>query len=288
MLRRMTRFVETRARSLGADVVLAMGWYPLPSDSVQFAYWGDATVAQRLDLAPYWSGVSERTRRRTPMVEGRILRGLPVAMSSHWAAKDAQERYGVIARVIPFGANIDDPGVLERKRSQTLRALTVGVEWYRKGIDRAVTIIDEARRDGLDVILDVAGVLPPSDEWRRPYVQWHGRLAKESLADLYRRCDVFLLPTRNDPSPVVLTEASAFGLPCVASRTGGISDRLEDSVNGRLVKSDPFDARLWAHALGDVAEHYDAMSHAARERFERDGRWSVHAETVVRWLHQVM
>jgi len=49
--------------------------------------------------------------------------------------------------------------------------------------------------------------------------------------------DVFALPSLNEGLGVALLEAMACGLACVASRTGGIVDAIEDGHSGFLVKS---------------------------------------------------
>jgi L-malate glycosyltransferase len=57
----------------------------------------------------------------------------------------------------------------------------------------------------------------------------------------FTACDVFVLPAIIDPSGdteglgVVLLEANACGTPVIASRVGGITDAVEDGVNGFLV-----------------------------------------------------
>jgi glycosyltransferase involved in cell wall biosynthesis len=48
--------------------------------------------------------------------------------------------------------------------------------------------------------------------------------------------DVFALPSRAEAMPLVLPEAWAAGLPCVASRVGGIPDLVEDGKTGLLVE----------------------------------------------------
>jgi glycosyltransferase involved in cell wall biosynthesis len=45
---------------------------------------------------------------------------------------------------------------------------------------------------------------------------------------------VFVLPTQADCVPVVLTEASAYGLPILSTAVGGVSTIGEDKVNGRV------------------------------------------------------
>ncbi|MFU8848440.1 MAG: glycosyltransferase family 4 protein [Opitutales bacterium] len=52
--------------------------------------------------------------------------------------------------------------------------------------------------------------------------------------ELYAQCDIFCLPSRNEPFGLSLIEAMAHGLPVVASRCHGPATIIEDSVSGFL------------------------------------------------------
>jgi len=49
-------------------------------------------------------------------------------------------------------------------------------------------------------------------------------------------CDVFVLGSRWEGLPVALMEASALGLPIVATRVGGIPDSFHDGLDAILVE----------------------------------------------------
>ena len=55
-------------------------------------------------------------------------------------------------------------------------------------------------------------------------VQFLGSRPHAELADLHRGSDILALPSRDEGQPNVLLEATASGIPWVASRTGGIPD----------------------------------------------------------------
>jgi glycosyltransferase involved in cell wall biosynthesis len=71
------------------------------------------------------------------------------------------------------------------------------------------------------------------------------------LIDLYRRADVFCLPTLGDCLPMVLSEAGAVGLPLVSTNVGAISEIVRPERTGLLVPPD--NAEALAAALGRLA-----------------------------------
>lgn len=64
--------------------------------------------------------------------------------------------------------------------------------------------------------------------------QFLGVLNREVLKDWYRKAWVFCAPSLWDNSPNTIYEAMSCGTPVVASRAGGISELVEDSVTGFL------------------------------------------------------
>lgn len=65
----------------------------------------------------------------------------------------------------------------------------------------------------------------------------HAGLAPQSegLLELFRRADIFVLPTRGDCFPQAIAEALASGLPVIATDVGGIREMVTPGVNGYLV-----------------------------------------------------
>jgi glycosyltransferase involved in cell wall biosynthesis len=64
----------------------------------------------------------------------------------------------------------------------------------------------------------------------------------------YLQCaDLFVFPSENEACPNAVVEALACGLPCLASRVGGIPDTVHDEFNGRLLP--PRDHAAWLKAL---------------------------------------
>ena len=96
----------------------------------------------------------------------------------------------------------------------------------------------------------------------------------EFIHHYYRAADVFVLPSIIDNEGnteglgVVLLEALACGIPCVASRVGGITDIVQDGKNGFLVE--PENPGALAHKITALIED-DRL----RQKMSEYGRWFV-------------
>ena len=82
-----------------------------------------------------------------------------------------------------------------------------------------------------------------------PALEPLGPRPQAELADWYRAADVFVLPSHSEGVPNVLLEAAACGLPCVATRVGGVPE-VGDRGDIRTVP--PADPAALAGSIGEV------------------------------------
>jgi glycosyltransferase involved in cell wall biosynthesis len=83
--------------------------------------------------------------------------------------------------------------------------------------------------------------------------------------------DVFALSSLWEGLPMVLLEAMAAGLPCVATRVGGVPEAIRDREEGLLVP--PGDAEALAESLISCLEDRDLatrLTTRAKARVDRD------------------
>jgi glycosyltransferase involved in cell wall biosynthesis len=94
----------------------------------------------------------------------------------------------------------------------------------------------------------------------------------EDVMAVFQASDVFALASRKEGFPLVLLEAGLAGLPCVATRVGGVPEAMPDGRGAMLVPPD--DPNALADALlryqGDPAERRRA-GEAARRCVEEIG-----------------
>lgn len=157
---------------------------------------------------------------------------------SQWAADSLVQDYGTA----PERISVIAPGVdLARFRPAlpvatggATRVLFVGGDFLRKGGAELLRATEGmAGTVELDIVTGSAVLNMP----RNVSCRVHTGMApqSEALVELYRRADLFALPSRGDCSPQVVAEAMASGLPVVASDVGAIREMVRDGENGYLI-----------------------------------------------------
>lgn len=75
------------------------------------------------------------------------------------------------------------------------------------------------------------------------HVVFAGKVPDADLPDIYSLCDLFVLPSREQPEScdaerfgMVFLEANASGKPVVAGKSGGVGDAVLDGETGLLVE----------------------------------------------------
>jgi glycosyltransferase involved in cell wall biosynthesis len=157
-------------------------------------------------------------------------------------------------KIGPFHAVARERGGLQ-PRSRPITILHVGRLIPRKGIDRLLRAVAEARsRVELRLVLVGSGSEEPAlrrltaDLGLGNHVEFRGFMDQPHLPGVYAEADVFAFPTLDDPFGIVVLEAAAAGLPVVASPFGGATlDLVEDGRNGFVI--DPNDIDGWARAF---------------------------------------
>ncbi len=92
-----------------------------------------------------------------------------------------------------------------------------------------------------DVYFILVGGGPKEREYRRqaqrvgPRIIFTGEIKHAEVLDYYFASDIFIYASITETQGLVLTEAKACGLPAVAVFGGGISDVVENGVDGYLV-----------------------------------------------------
>jgi glycosyltransferase involved in cell wall biosynthesis len=225
-------FIHTQVSALLATqamrsvpTVVSMDATPMNYDSV-----GESYGHTRQGAGAEW--VKRRVNRHA------LTAAAAIVTWSRWAAESVVGDYGIPERKV----QVIRPGVdLRRFRPGSqgpaqgaVRILFVGGDFARKGGE---DLLEAMHQLGDQAELDIITASPPAGIGSDGCVRIHLGLrhGSEELYDLYRRADVFALPSRSECYGLVIGEALASGLPVVACNVGAVPEMVIDGHNGLLV-----------------------------------------------------
>ncbi len=212
--------------------------------SLPIIYIADTTFANMVDYYPWHTGLSKNAINQGNAIEQKALdRSYHIIYSSEWAATSARKVYNVSPgkiSVASFGDSLNAvPSFTElsyRKLTDTCKLLFIGSNWERKGGPLAMEIYNQMQQQGLKCLLSIVGCNPQIQPQKGiriyPFLDKANAIDNELLQQLYMESDFLLLPTRADCTPVVFSEAAAFGLPVITTDTGGIKSVIHHGENG--------------------------------------------------------
>lgn len=223
------------------------------------------------------------------------IHSLHACFSSTWAMNSAIRDYEGRAEnlsVISWGCNLPEISRNEARLTggdKRCRLLFVGAQWKRKGGDIVLETAALLQRRGVSVSVDLVGVKPEDPFPENVDVTYHGRLSKDDPAQLrqmlklYRDATFFILPTKQDCTPMVFAEANMCGTPAVTCDTGGVASVVRHEENGLVL---PADASAEDYADAIVARlqdpaGYEALRRSSRETYENRLNWAVWAKKIV-------
>ena len=132
----------------------------------------------------------------------------------------------------------NDVKVIDRKR---IRIFSVGRNHWKKGYRYALDACVQLMQKGIDFeYIVVAGNDCESLLYQRDQlglndnVQFINRLPHSKVLKLYKKMDLFLLPSIEEGIANVVLEAMALGCPVLSSNCGGMTEVIENGFNGLL------------------------------------------------------
>ncbi|WP_371055976.1 glycosyltransferase family 4 protein [Rhodosalinus sp. K401] len=292
------KIIEQRLKRENLDVLVAPAGSALIAfleSTLPIIYTSDATAELMIDYYPQFLNLSAKSKNEVNELEASsISRADAIIYPSRWAANSALQQYGADERkvhIVPFGANLmiepEREPVLSAKSKNGLHLLFVGVDWQRKGGEKAIAILNTLVKRGFDAHLTIIGCVPPGhfDPERvtvYPFLDKTERNQERMLSELYRQSHFMILPTVNECFGIVFCEAAAHGVISLASNTGGVSSAVRDGVSGFLFSEDA-DVKQYADRICNLASNSESMrklQETARDEFEENLNWDAWGERV--------
>lgn len=243
----------------GYDTVILNG-YASPTYAIAMEY-------MKMNNIPFLLNADGGFIKKDKKIIYRLKRHL-IGMSSAWLSTgtmtdDYLVHYGANKQNIyryPFTSVKEKERYLpseydkvEKKRRLCIEedkmVLSVGQFIHRKGLDLLIRCSTRLK-SGTGVYI-IGG--EPTEEYRElvrtekaENIHFLDFKNRNELRDYYIAADVFAFPTREDIWGLVLNEAMARGLPCVASKHAiAASEMIEDGTNGYLIEPEELDKMVF-------------------------------------------
>jgi glycosyltransferase involved in cell wall biosynthesis len=309
LLRAYASAVEAAQRRYSADVVLVSESpiVALARLDVPVVTWTDAVFGGMVGYYPDFTGLSPGTVRRGDEAERSALhRAAAAVFLSEWAAEQARRLYQAPderIHVIPFGGVLPalpssaavSESIRRRSTESEIGLVWMGGNWLRKGGDQAIEIGRILRERGHPVRLTLVGGPAQKNAAQLPWVKNLGALRRSSkkdrerLASLFLNSHVHLLPTVAECMGLGLAEASAHGVPSVATRTGGTPSCVVEGSTGFLIPEGSA-AESYADAVEQIVsspESFAGFAHRARRDYEERLSYPVVGQRIRELVEQV-
>ncbi len=208
-----------------------------------------------------------------------LSRADAVSACSQFVLADAVDRFG-----LKPGKGVVVPNGIELTGLEPETPIHVPFQSFVFGLGRMV------EKKGFDLLIDAFAAMAPADpemglviggdgpvRERLRYqvgardlsdrVLLPGTLSRGQVAWAMAKASVFVLPSRVEPSGIVVLEALRAGTPVIVSSRGGAGEIVRDGVEGRVV--DPYDTGALAGAIEDLMREpgrRSSMKGAGRNR----------------------
>lgn len=255
-------------------------------------YVADTTFRNMVNYYPWHTGLCKMALRQGDRVERNAIQNAThLIYSSSWAAQSAVNDYGASPErisLLSFGANLlqipHKKDLNTGRPGSSCNLLFLGVQWERKGGPIAHETFIELKQRGVDCKLTVVGCNPALEKEEGlhiiPFLDKNDPAQAEELAALLMEADFLLVPTRADCTPVVFSEAAAFGVPVITSLTGGTGSVIKNGRNGFCLSMEAR-GKAYADLIEELwlnKENYRQLRLDSRAEYDERLNWSVWIE----------
>jgi glycosyltransferase involved in cell wall biosynthesis len=269
-------------------------------------FWADATFAGLLNFYPQYSNLCPETLNNWHQMESLAIQKSKLAIySSDWAAQTAIDTYQADpakVKVVPFGANLFNSPTLsevktliESRPTQVCKLLFLGVDWIRKGGDTAFRVAQTLNQAGLKTELTIVGCTPDLPPPLPDFVKPLGFISKatpkgqQQLHRLIAESHFLILPSRAECYGIVLCEANALGVPCLATDVGGIPTIIRGDRNGKCF-SQTAPIEDYCDYITQLFTHYSdyrTLALSSFDAYQSRLNWQVAGQTVKQLLKDI-
>ncbi len=158
--------------------------------------------------------------------------------------------------------NINYANAVERFNKKEINVLYVGGIDRNKNLLTTCAALDALREKGWDVHYTVVGksFCPHIADAvkKRPYAKLYAPMPKEELLGVYRKNDLFVMPSFKETFGLVYVEAMSQGLPVIYTKGQGFDRQFRDGTIGYHVNAN--DYKGIATRIVSCVQSYERMS----------------------------
>jgi len=214
-----------------------------------------------------------------------------VILTSDWAINNSSKYYNINNekfKKLPFGANIlKIPkkkylfNIINKKNFDVCNLVSIGVQWDRKGMEKAVQLTEKMNQMGQDTKLYIIGAIPPKNTELSKNIILVKFLDKnkdiEEFNKILFNSHFHVLFSKSEAFGVVNCEASAYGLYTITHDIGGIEGAIFNNKNGFRFSKD--------HKMDEISKHiinifknqkkFIKNSYSSRNIYEKKLNWNI-------------
>lgn len=222
-----TSLVRHASRA-GVDVLLSLGYTaPLYAPFRQAVMVYDAQFVTHPEDFPLFSRLVQRA-----IIPRAARRANVVLTGSQFAKRELVERLGApenSVKVVPFGiSSVFSPAVNEQEPGAPY-LLCVCNAYPHKNLTRLVRVFQRLSRE-IPHRLVIVGKSGAGEPPTAPGVERRQQVTLAELVNLYRRCDLFVLPSLYEGFGFPALEAMACGARVVVARAGSLPEVAGDAA----------------------------------------------------------
>jgi len=260
--------------------------------NIPIVYLSDATFNLMIDYYPEFTGLSKKNIEDGNKIDRMALQRIEkVIFCSEWAKNSAIEFYNVRPEkisVFEFGANLlyePSPDDLDFSDTEICNILFLGVDWIRKGGEKAYKTYLQLKNKGLLCRFTIIGCNPKinikdHDITIIPFINKNDKTEFDKLYKIFLQTQILLLPTKAECFGIVFSEASAFGIPSITTDTGGVPSAIKNGVNGYLldINADEYAFADKIFSIFSNKKLFKELRKSSRREYESRLSWKVWAE----------
>jgi len=228
--------------------------------------WSAVQASHEAEVPVIWfiheSQVAHQLLAQNPAIQPALMIADRLVMPTHRTAQVYRAFTERAIDVVPYGIPAAQCVPSESRKDKRMAFLLLGSYERRKGQDIFIDAITEVTAEMRELaVFRAAGRVLEKDFYeilsrraaRIPQVEFLGALEHEDALAAIARSDVLVCASRDETMPIAILEAMSLGKAIISTNVGGISEWLQNDLNGILVPTESSSAL--AQALNHCLEH---------------------------------